>query len=161
MKNLLIFSIIVLILVGVGLFWLWRRVLTLPVKELKIGNKNITVEIADTSEARALGLSYRESLPPESGLLFIFEKESIYPFWMKGMNFPIDIIWIKNEKVLEITNNVEPDKGLMPGIYTPREPVEKVLEINAGKVKEWNIKINDAISLNNSILSIVKNNLEK
>lgn len=63
-----------------------------------IGGKKIRVDIADTVVTRTQGLSGRTSLAETDGMLFVFENADRYGFWMKDMNFAIDIIWIDPEK---------------------------------------------------------------
>ena len=114
----------------------------LPV--LEIGNNKFEIEIADNAILQARGLSGRESLPENQGMLFIFDGPAIQNFWMAGMKFPLDIIWIHGDKVAGFAENVPPVAGI-PKIYPSPEPVDKVLEINAGLVKKLGIKIGDRV----------------
>jgi len=69
----------------------------------------IAVEIADTFKQRSKGLSGRDNLNADSAMLFVFDKESYYSFWMLDMNFPIDIVWLDSEyKVVDIAKNIKP-----------------------------------------------------
>lgn len=103
----------------------------------------IEVELADTQEKRQLGLMFRKSLDKNRGMLFIFEQEGVYSFWMKNMNFPLDLIWIgKDGKVAEIINNALPCNDLCPSIITDK-PAKYVLEVNAGFVRKNSIKKGD------------------
>lgn len=118
-------------------------------KILKVGEKNISIEMADTDQKRTLGLSYLKKLPENSGMLFIFEKEGYYPFWMKDMNFPIDIIWIdKEKKIVYFENNASPE-SFPKFFYAQKDGVPilslYVLEVPAGFLVENNIKIGDSI----------------
>ncbi|MFH1170332.1 MAG: DUF192 domain-containing protein [Candidatus Vogelbacteria bacterium] len=98
---------------------------------LTIGNTKILVEIADTEATRTRGLSGRPSLAENTGLLFIFDHADYYNFWMKEMNFPIDIIWFDdNWRVIDVTINALPQD--FPATYQPRAPARYVLEVNAG-----------------------------
>lgn len=120
-------------------------------KVLTINNTDLKVEIADTQEARGRGLGGREKLPANGGMLFLFANEERYPFWMKGLSFPLDFIWIKGDTVVDITPNVQaPQVGqadeTLP-IYTSKVPVNKVLEVNAGVIEKLNIKVGDVIKL--------------
>ena len=70
-------------------------------KILKINQINLNIEISDTKAKREQGLSGKEGLAENEGMLFVFEKEGYYGFWMKDMNFPIDIAWLdKNKKII-------------------------------------------------------------
>lgn len=117
-----------------------------PLPILEIGNNKFEVEIADNAILQARGLSGRESLPENKGMLFVFDGPAIQNFWMAGMKFPLDIIWVHGDKVAGFAENVPPAAGI-PKIYSSPEPVDKVLEINAGLVKKLKIKAGDKIIL--------------
>lgn len=96
-----------------------------------VGEKTIKVEILKTLADREKGLSGRPSLLEGTGMLFVFEKPDFYSFWMKDMNFPIDIIWIgKDYKIVDISANVSP--STFPKTFLPKDPAQFVLEVNAG-----------------------------
>jgi hypothetical protein len=79
-------------------------------------------------------------------MLFVFDTEGYYSFWMKGMKFPLDFVWINNDKVVQIDKKVSPPLGKSPIItVNPNFKVDKVLEINAGEVEANNIKVGDKI----------------
>ena len=114
-----------------------------------INEQYFKVDIAKSAADRAQGLSGRKSLKEDEGLLFVFEKEDIYPFWMKNMHFPIDIIWFnKIGQVVHIKEHAQPKD--YPKLYTPTTPALYVLEINAGLVEKLNIKLGDTVSLGNN-----------
>jgi hypothetical protein len=91
------------------------------------------VELAINPESRSRGLMFREKLDPDKGMLFIFEKEGNYSFWMKNTFIPLDIIWInENKKVVFIANNAQPCKDSVCPMIVPNESARYVLEINSG-----------------------------
>ncbi len=114
---------------------------------VRIGKTVIPVLVAKDSEDIKRGLSNRDSLASEDGMLFIFPIPKQYRFWMKDMRFPIDIIWIDNERVVGITeraeNNFDPEN---PKFYRPPEKASCVLEVNAGFAKEKKISVGDAVA---------------
>lgn len=116
---------------------------------VKIGNITVFVEIARTPEERSRGLSYQRNLSQNQGMLFIFPSKSYQTFWMKGMNFDLDFIWIADNKVVDITENIlaprenVPDEALP--IYRSKIPVEAMLEVNSGFVKRHDIKVGDLV----------------
>lgn len=111
-----------------------------------IGEVRIPVLIAETNEELRRGLSGMASLDKGAGMLFIFPKADTYTFWMPNMNFPIDIIWINDGVVVDIHHNVSNEFDLdNPKIYTPKEPAQYILEVNAGIAEEHNIKIGDSV----------------
>lgn len=96
-----------------------------------IGGKTIKVAVARTPREREKGFSGQIVLPEGTGMLFIFEKPGDYGFWMKDMNFPIDIIWIgQNSKIVEISSEVSP--STFPKTFSPKAPILYVLEVKAG-----------------------------
>ncbi len=116
---------------------------------IKIKDADLKVLIADTDAKKAKGLSGRLSLASNSGMLFIYNEEEIRRFWMKNMKFPIDIIWIRKDKVVDILINALPPKsGTLDSelsIYQSGEPVDKVLEVNSGFINKHGIAIGDRI----------------
>lgn len=105
----------------------------------------LTVEIADNDKLRTKGLSGRKSLPNTAGMLFIYEKPGYYKFWMKEMNFSLDFVWINDDKIVDLTENISPaDKNnpIFP-LFTSRSPADKILEVNAGVIKSYGIRIGD------------------
>lgn len=104
---------------------------------LKICDEIFSVEVADTEYARKTGLSKRENLGEKEGMLFLFDKPYIRYFWMKDMNFSIDIVWINGDKIVGVNENLEPTiAGEKPIIYSSPAVVDKVLEIRAGAFKK-------------------------
>ena len=98
----------------------------------------LSVGVADTPLARARGLSFARTLPGD-GLLFIFGRPSRSPFWMWGMSFPIDLIWISGGRVVGWEENLRPEalwrSLFFPFLlkrYSPPVPVDAVLEVEAG-----------------------------
>jgi len=115
---------------------------------LSINNIEIPVEMVDTAESRRLGLSYRESLDEGSGMLFDMKASAITSFWMKDMNFPLDIIWIDGDKIVNISKNL-PSAGTHPSIsYSSELPVDFVLEVNGGFCDKEGIETGDIIISN-------------
>lgn len=115
--------------------------------QLLIGGETINLEIADTSAKQAKGLSGRASLFPDQGMLFVFPEVGFHNFWMKDMNFPIDIIWLDaNYKIVSIKGNVAPES--YPETFAPSAPALYVLELPAGFAKAHGLIYNDSINLN-------------
>lgn len=107
-------------------------------------------EIADEPDKRRKGLSKLDELPIGEGLLFVFERNGEYAFWMKDMNFPIDIIWIDdNKKIIDIAENAVPEPGKNDNdltIYSPKSDSRYILEINAGLSSLNNLQIGDKVN---------------
>ena len=103
--------------------------------------EEIPVEVADTLKKRSLGLGKRTSLKKGWGMLFVFEKRKPHRFWMKDMQFPLDIIWLDNHRIVHIIHNAKPvnSRG-EPEIMTSPVPVNFVLEIAAGRAAKLRLK---------------------
>lgn len=119
--------------------------------KLKVGTNLVNIEIADTNDKRSKGLGGRDSLPADSGMLFIFDHSDRYKFWMKDMKIPLDFIWINSGSVVDILPNVpfpssSADVSSLP-IYEPVAAVDQVLEVNAGFAASHGIKIGDKVEL--------------
>ena len=147
-KFLVIFILIAIVLFVGGAvnffnFRLTRNQSQPDGKIFKVGSAVFQVEIADTIEKHATGLSGRNELEKGRGMLFVFDQPIIPGFWMKGMKFPLDIVWISNGKVIGLEENLPPDHTLSPATYSPPKPVDMVLEINAGASEESKINVGD------------------
>ena len=104
--------------------------------------KKISVEVADTVEKRSLGLGKRSGLENGWGMLFVFEKRKQHGFWMKDMEFPLDIIWLDNHRIAYIFRNVQPAKsGVIPPVMTHPVAGNFVLEIDAGLADELKLQV--------------------
>ena len=103
--------------------------------------EKIPVEVADTLKIRSLGLGRRTSLKKDWGMLFVFEKRKPHRFWMKDMQFPLDIIWLDNHRIVHIIYNAQPINSMVePEVMTSPVPVNFVLEIAAGRAAKLQLK---------------------
>ena len=109
---------------------------------INIAGKHLVASVADSKASRTKGLSSVHSIGPNEGKLFVFDEEGYHEFWMKDMNFSLDIIWINDlGTVVEIQENVSPES--YPNSFKPMAPASKTLEVNAGYVAQNGIKIGD------------------
>jgi uncharacterized membrane protein (UPF0127 family) len=115
---------------------------------IKLGGEIIRVELALTREEQIQGLSDRESLCPDCGMLFIFPERQVRSFWMKNMLFSIDIVWIDNNKIVKIDRDLQPEGEKPEHNYSSIMPVDTVLELNAGYCDLHNIKEGDRVEKN-------------
>lgn len=160
MKKFVIQSILLILVIGLALVFVnparQNQNIELPFfpqrakfMSLQINEKVIKVEVADTAAIRKKGLGDRQSLVEQDGMLFIFDRVERYPFWMKGLSFPLDFVWIRGDKIIDILENISPptsgQKDSELPIYSAKEPIDKVLEVNAGTVKRLDIKIGDTV----------------
>ena len=96
--------------------------------------------VAVTPQERSDGLSGWPGLERDEGMLFIYPGESTPGFWMRGMLFPLDIVWIDAQGVVAgVSADLPPASGSQPPTYYPPRPIRYVLEINAGLAGELGI----------------------
>ncbi len=106
----------------------------------------ITAELAVTEEQRQQGLMYREGMKENQGMLFIFEDEDIYSFWMKNMRFSLDILWLDaSRRIVHIEENVPACPSDPCPSYAPSQPAKYVLELVSGSVKKHGLKLGDRL----------------
>ena len=126
-----------------------------PGRQVRIGATTIAVEIADTDAKRSLGLGKRTSLDKDSGVLFIFpQKDVTRNFWMKDMNFAIDIIWVNDGKIVKIDKNVPPQPEVADSAlknYSSGTPVDYVLEVNAGFSEKGGVNVGSTVDLTQAL----------
>ena len=105
------------------------------ITHVTVGTTTIAVGVANTPTARAQGLSGRASLPDSSGMLFVFDMPGNYGFWMKDMQFPLDIIFADaSGRIVSVYQNLSPQTYLAnpPQVFYPAAPALYVLEVPAG-----------------------------
>lgn len=149
MKKLIFISAVVLAFGVVGAYAYFASRLPVGIASLEIKGKTFQVEVADNFASRAQGLSFRESIEEDRGMLFVFPEAGMHGFWMKDMDFPIDIIWIQDDVIVGFSENAipEPEKSLIDlQLYYPPRDVQKVLEVKAGVVKKFGFQVGDKVS---------------
>lgn len=111
---------------------------------VKIGGQTLKVELAVTPAEQKQGLSGRKELKAEQGMLFVFKIPGIYSFWMREMNFSIDIIWIGEDgKIVYIKKNATPES--YPELFGLGEYAKYVLEVVSGFSDKNNLKAGDKL----------------
>jgi uncharacterized protein len=116
--------------------------LTLP------SGKVLQVEVMVKDEDRAMGLMFRPSLPLDKGMLFIFEgPPEFHTIWMKNCKFPIDIVWLDEEKkVVHVAESVPPCKEDPCPVYQPLRKAAYVVELNAGQARREKATVGALVS---------------
>lgn len=106
----------------------------------QLGGQTFTVRLATTPPERERGLSGIRSLPERQGMLFVFERDGIWQFWMKDMHISLDIIWLDaNKKIVHIAQDVSPES--YPRIFESPVAARYVLEVNAGVSRQLNLSV--------------------
>ncbi len=115
---------------------------------LKIGDQTLKVEVRRTADEQALGLSYRESLGENEGMAFVYAEPQRVLYWMKGMNFPLDFIWVARGIVVEMTESVPApsEENPVPKTVSPATEVDMVVEAPSGWIISSGIKVGDEVS---------------
>jgi len=158
MKHLLLPFIVILAAFFLGaaviLYWFppeMKKIVTLDIR-----GASITAELAETIFERSRGLSGRQSLGADEGMLFLFDTVEPHTMWMKDMAFPIDILWIKNGRVVDLEEGARPEPGIPDASltrYSPDSAAELVLELPAGFARMHGILIGDGVILQSGELS--------
>jgi uncharacterized membrane protein (UPF0127 family) len=146
MKHAILILLAAVAVAGV-LFWL--RSQKTAASQLHIGDHTtLQVEIVDSALSQAQGLSGRESLEKNTGMLFVFSRPAPRNFWMKDMRFPLDVVWIRDFEVVGFQENIlHPEaSGGEVVRFQSRVPADMVLEINAGEVALRGIKVGDKVA---------------
>ena len=149
-KTLIITSlitalIIIFILIGVLLI---QKNKSIPQKSIgiQINNNNYYyLEVAKTNQQKKVGLSNRNEICSNCGMLFVFNKEGQYPFWMKDTYIPLDIIWLNKEyKIVKIITAINTNSD---DTYTNTDPAKYVIELPANEVFKQDLKVGDTIQI--------------
>lgn len=110
--------------------------------------QSVKVEVVASELAVSQGLSGRLVLADNEGMLFVFKDSQQRSFWMKDMQFNLDIIWLNKGKIVDIWSNAPKSVlGQIPAQYQSPNPADMVLEVVAGQSSVWGLKIGDTISL--------------
>ena len=117
--------------------------------EVRIGNRvAVPVEVAQTEAEKTRGLSGRDRLAPDRGMLFVYEAPVRPLIWMRGMRFPLDILWIRDGRVVDLVRGAKaPAPGEAPQEFAPREDAQYVLEVPAGFVERQGIAVGDRVEM--------------
>jgi uncharacterized membrane protein (UPF0127 family) len=117
--------------------------------KVTVNGKTLQLVAAVSKQAKAKGLSDRNKIPFD-GMIFFFHQPYELVFWMKDMYFPIDIVFIVNNSVIKVAENAKPEPNVPEHdltIYSPNQKADTVIELNAGRAKQLNIKNGSIIKL--------------
>lgn len=125
-----------------------------PLREktaVTIRDQRLVAEVARTADEQRRGLGGRDGLAPGTGMVFPYTEARRYAFWMKDMRFDIDIVWIRNERIVDLSRFVPAPRtdtslvGALP-TFEPKEPADTVLEVVAGTVNARGWQVGDAVA---------------
>jgi uncharacterized protein len=120
-----------------------------------IAGREISFELAEDGDSQTLGLSGRSGIEENQSMLFTFAVPNFPIFWMKDMLFPIDMVWIKGDEIVDITKDAQPEPGVRDDklkTYKSKKPADKVLELKSGWADRNALKIGDKIEITRHIL---------
>ena len=116
--------------------------------QVVLKGERFTVELAETQQKQALGLMFRDSMPDDHGMLFIFPAEGFRSFWMKNTRIPLDILYFDEDlKLVSVAENAQPCRTRRCPSYPSEGPAKYVLELNAGKAEELGVRPGDELRL--------------
>lgn len=132
------------VIIFIVCYQFWTAVNFDNIKYIKIVGQNIRIDLALTPAEHMQGLSGRSQLKEDESMFFVFDQLGRYPFWMKDMKFPIDIIWIGPDlRVIYIKKNAQPES--YPETYGPDLDAKYVLEVVSGFSDKNNLKVGDRV----------------
>lgn len=121
-----------------------------PKATIRIGGQETRVLVADTPARRLKGWSDRKNMGKYGGMLFIFPEPGRYAMVMRGMRFPLDIVWLDGNKIIDIAPNLSPEPNVPEKkltIYGARASSTMVLELPAGFRDRTGLKIGDMVEI--------------
>ena len=121
-----------------------------PEGTLQVGSCTFLLEVADTGEEKARGLMNRTSLPPDRGMIFIYDAESVRRFWMLNTLIPLDILFIDGQGTVVDIQTMTPEPGVAASeltIYESAVPAQHALEVNAGAAERCGIVVGTPVTL--------------
>ena len=147
-----------LIVIGLSIYvsWTWEQeakegwspeASKIKSAQIQIKDRLIQAEIAATTEEHYLGLSGRKELCADCGLLFSFPDRQERFFVMREMNFPLDIIFIDQNRIISLASDLLPEGKQPENIYASGEPVQFVLELNGGYSAAYNFQVGDQVEI--------------
>ena len=108
--------------------------------------KVLQVEVMVNDQDRAMGLMFRPSLAADRGMLFVFEEAAFHGIWMKNCKFPIDIVWLDEERrVVHVQEGAPPCTKEPCDVYYPLRRASYVIEINAGQARKEKLAVGSTV----------------
>lgn len=107
---------------------------------IKVKDKAIIVEVANTPDRIARGLMYRDSLPRDEGMLFVYPVEQILSFWMRNTRIPLDVAFIQDDGTIAQIARMEPSSRRS---YVSEERARFALEMNSGWFEANGVTVGD------------------
>ncbi len=113
----------------------------LPRVALQVGTVKVQAQVADDDDERAKGLMFVRAMPEDEGMLFVWPEKAERSFWMRNTYIPLDLLFIDGRRIVRIVQGVPLDESALPS----GQPVDKVLEMNAGWAARRGVKVGDLV----------------
>lgn len=141
-KKIVTFVLLVILLISVSLFLGGPKESDLIIVEFPNG-KTMETEVASTPEKLLFGLAFREGLPADTGMLYIFESTGLHRVRTRQFRIPVDMLWIdESHHVVHILEQVPPcAQDPCPLYGPPPEPIRYLIEAEAGYVRREGIAV--------------------
>lgn len=137
-----------LVMILIGLIVMYGLQNFQQTTQVRLGSGVYALRLADTEDERVLGLSGTEKLTPNGGLLMVYDSSDQHGIWMKDMNYPLDIVWLdENKEVVYVIEDAQPENPVET-VYQPQKPALYVIELPAGSAATNAIKIGDVAEFN-------------
>lgn len=137
----LVVGLVLMLVLAAAFYVVWPQVQ--PRTTLRIGDGVFTAQVAATETDRQAGLSGTSQLGADKAMIFVFDSDDKWPIWMKDMNYPLDIVWLNQQKqVVYIVKNAQP--GSYPKTYKPTKLARYVIELAAGSADSKTIRVGGA-----------------
>lgn len=143
-RFLILSALLAVILFGYFLSNQWRAE---PAADREPANREVTIngqiwqaEVAATPSAQYVGLSGRDRIDDNKGMLFVFPDGQEREFVMRNMGFPLDIVFINQRRIIKIFSNLTPEGETPKAVYASGQPADMVLEINAGQAAQYHLQ---------------------
>lgn len=115
--------------------------------QVELAGELIKLEVARTPQEQAMGLMYREELAPNRGMLFPLDPPRMPSFWMKNVEIPLDMIFVRDGKVSAIARDVLPCEKTPCPTYGPDIVIDQVIELQGGRAKELGLEVGDTVAI--------------
>ncbi|ACF14309.1 protein of unknown function DUF192 [Chloroherpeton thalassium ATCC 35110] len=114
-------------------------------RKLRIDTNTVWVEIADSDSKRREGLMWRDSLPTNQGMLFVFPYAEMQSFWMRNTYIPLDLVYVDDNWMITDIHHMEPIVDTI--FFKSSKPVPYAVELNQGWCETHGVKVGDTVVL--------------
>lgn len=116
----------------------------LPVVPVRIGQQTFHLEVVANDADRQKGLMYRESMPADGGMIFVFPEEAVRSFWMKNTKIPLDILYLNSIGGIVSIRHLKP---LDESPVSSEFPAKFAIELNEGAAEKAGVKVGFVVNI--------------